>query len=771
MTSLTFLDLSDNYFNHSGTHDLLGLMKKLTHLNLANIWIDEKVDWISEFLGDTCHLKSLDLGENRIYGDISGVFKNMSCHNLESLSLGHNLIYGELPQNLGDQLQYLIHLDLSHNLLHGPIPKLLGNLSVLTYLDLSSNNFSVPIPTPLGKFSALTYLDLSSNNFSGLIPTLLGNFSSLTYLDLSLNNFSGPFPSWFSNLTSLRVLDLSENQLSGEIPISMGQLSDLESIDISFNGLETTLSEAHFAKLSKLQVLHASFNKMIRFRVGYDWVPPFQLVELLLTSSKMGEGAQFPQWLKNQKALIDLDMSNCSMTGSLPTWLQSMNSLGELDLSHNNISGPLPLLSSMNSLRSLDVSHNNISGSIPELSSSTMLDLDLSDNMITHLPTNIGHMLPHLQYLNLARNLTSGSIPDSLCRIKELEHLHLSNNHLSGNLPDCWPSLSNLLVVRLSYNELTGAIPKSIGGANNLISLQLDGNSLTGQIPSTLKNCTRLELVDVGGNNLSGNLPEWIGKHLLDLKFLRLQNNDFFGTIPLEFFRSMTIEASLPYTFYRLLPMSGSLISEVMKGVELEYSTNLKYLVNLDLSSNHLVGEIPWELTNLSSLIGLNLSHNHLRGEIPAEIGDMKSLESLDLSNNYLWGIIPATLSKLSFLSQLNLSNYNLSGQIPTGRQLQTLDDPWIYEGNPQLCGAPLQRKCVNGEVAAGVVDNEAGDDEGRADRIWFYGIITAGFAMGFWAVIGGMVVKTKWRRTYFRYIEVAVAKMLGYLLSQRFSN
>ncbi|GER57522.1 leucine-rich repeat receptor-like protein kinase family protein, partial [Striga asiatica] len=40
--------------------------------------------------------------------------------------------------------------------------------------------------------------------------------------------------------------------------------------------------------------------------------------------------------------------------------------------------------------------------------------------------------------------------------------------------------------------------------------------------------------------------------------------------------------------------------SEVLKGVVLEYSDNTRLLVNFDLSSNQLVGEIPVELTNLT---------------------------------------------------------------------------------------------------------------------------------------------------------------------------
>ncbi|KAI3468600.1 hypothetical protein Pfo_025263 [Paulownia fortunei] len=661
MTSLRFLDLSYNLYNYSGI-DLRGL-KNLAHLNLATNLLHHEADWISEFLWDKCHLKSLDLMGNQFCGDISVPFKNLSgcwSHNLEILSLGENNF-------------------------HGHVPEVLGELKHLTYLDLSEAFISDPIPTTIGN--------------------------------------------------SLRVLNLYDNQLSGVIPISLGQLSNLERIDISFNSLKGTLSEAHFANLSKLEELWTISNKL-KFRVGYDWVPPFQLKYLVMESCKIG--GQFPQWLQTQKALLKLVLSNCSITGTLPKWLHSIN-LTESDLSHNYIKGPIP---------------------------------ELAYNLL------------------LARNFINGSIPDSLCQMKALKLLDLSNNHLSGNLPECWPNLHYLRVARLSSNELSWAIPNSIGGAYTMEWLHLNNNSLKGQLPTTLKNCTRLMALDVGDNNLSGTLPEWIGKDLLDLKVLRLRNNEFRGAIPSAYCQPSQLQimdlannkltGNIPHCFGNFSGMVkeeftddnvsydvGWLhesLSEVMKGVELGYTTTLVYVVNLDLSSNHLVGEIPSELTSLTGLLGLNLSHNHLEGKIPEKIGDLESLESLDLSRNNLFGMIPESLSNLTSLSHLNLSNNNLSGQIPTGPQLQTLDDPSIYDGNPELCGAPLLKKCHKDEASkAPNVENHAAADEDRDDEICFYAVIIGGFATGFWGVIGVLVFKTSWRQAYFQFVEVVIGKMLGH--------
>ncbi|XP_023734048.1 putative receptor like protein 25 [Lactuca sativa] len=162
-----------------------------------------------------------------------------------------------------------------------------------------------------------------------------------------------------------------------------------------------------------------------------------------------------------------------------------------------------------------------------------------------------------------------------------------------------------------------------------------------------------------------------------------------------------------PGTFER------SLIQK-MKGVMLVYTNTLSYVVNMDLLSNKLVGEIPKALILLSGLLGLNLSNNHLTGRIPDRIGDMHSLESLDLSIIHLSGIIPQILSALTFLSHLNLSHNNLSRRIPTGSQLQTLTDPSIYAGNNELCGSPLPINCNHDEVPEmGRNVEEDEDDDG----------------------------------------------------------
>ncbi|KAH7860540.1 hypothetical protein Vadar_014673 [Vaccinium darrowii] len=333
----------------------------------------------------------------------------------------------------------------------------------------------------------------------------------------------------------------------------------------------------------------------------------------------------------------------------------------------------------------------------------------------------------------------------------------------------------------LSSNKLSGILPSSIGNFTSLEELQLNNNSFYGELPLTLRNCSSLIVLDLGENGFSGSIPRWIGD--LPLALLRLHQNMFSDRIPSQLcqmsglqivdFGNNHLSGPIPRCFGNLsgmfldkdgMPWFETSMMQVIKGRELEFTTTLKLLANMDLSMNNLVGSIPKEITNLSGLRGLNLSHNHLTGNIPENISGLKSLESLDLSMNQLSGIIPQGISGLNYLSHFNLSYNNLSGRIPTGNQLRTLDDPSSsYLGNSELCGIPLPRNCSGDEksqppTTIGHREEREGVD---LEKIWFYMAIMSGYATGLWGVIGVLVLKKTWRYACFQFVETVNDKVL----------
>ena len=111
-------------------------------------------------------------------------------------------------------------------------------------------------------------------------------------------------------------------------------------------------------------------------------------------------------------------------------------------------------------------------------------------------------------------------------------------------------------------------------------------------------------------------------------------------------------------------------------------------VIQLDLFSNQLSGDIPVELGNLADLEWLYLHQNQLSGDIPAELGNLISLERLSLGGNQLSGDIPVTLGGLTYLEVLDLSDNQLTGVIPP--ELASLTELWTLT---------LDRNQLSGDV------------------------------------------------------------------------
>ncbi|XP_021730406.1 receptor-like protein 12 [Chenopodium quinoa] len=809
LNHLNHLDVSFNDFNNSKIPKFLGYMKQLRYLNLSQSFLYGKVP---HELGNLTNLQVLDLSSNDLFVQNlkwASRFEQLRLLVLSDVNLtqAHDWISSLIGPH-----PFLTSLGLSGCSLPNThqihIPPSIQNLTSLEHLDLSYNNFGSKIPLWLGELKSLVGLNLGYNAFTGIeggdIWSLARNLCNLKYLDvrfnklqvkllefrenipsicthfnlesldLSYNSFiSGIIPTWLGEeFQSLKYLDLGYNNISGKIPTSLGMLSSLKHLDISYNSLEAAvLSETYFANLSSLKYLDMSqLQTFLTMKLPSDWVPPFQLEYFYAFTCKFN--SQLPQWLKTQKNLIELDLSNAGIQGVLPKWFHNMQSLSAVYLFNNNITGcpVFPI-----NFSDLDLSNNS-------LSCQSMTDaihrnkvyyqaryIDLSHNSISgKLPEHLYHIMPNLSLLYLSNNFINGSIPKSICDFTLLEVLDLTTNKLFGTIPGCLGNLSSLY---LSFNKLSGDIPCF---SPELSFLQLNDNILSGEIPTCLTNHSNLSELNVGENNLSGEMP---AINIPNLIILRLRNNKLKGSIPHQLCSLSNLQildlghnyftGTIPNCLSNLTAMNSKLINpspyfdhidninEVLHGIEREYASSLKFLVNIDLSCNKLVGNIPDGITNLTYLLGLNISYNQLSGQIPSNIGGLKSLISLDLSRNKLSGSIPTSLGAITSLETLDLSYNNLSGQIPTGDQLQTFNNASIYAHNPYLCGEPLPKKCRRNDDSPN--NGSGGEDEDNEDgreTMWFYLVVMSGFATGFWGVVGSLFLKKSWRHAFFRLVE-----------------
>ena len=119
-------------------------------------------------------------------------------------------------------------------------------------------------------------------------------------------------------------------------------------------------------------------------------------------------------------------------------------------------------------------------------------------------------------------------------------------------------------------------------------------------------------------------------------------------------------------------------------------------------------------------------------------------------------------MSSLTYLSQLNLSNNNLTGRIPSSTQLQSLDASSFF-GN-KLCGPPLTDNCTIKDVQLDTKRKESKVFSGL-NVDWFYVSMALGFVVGFWVVLGSLLLNKQWQVLYFQLLDQLEDKLRGVVL------
>ncbi|MCY3784772.1 MAG: hypothetical protein OXG79_13460 [Chloroflexi bacterium] len=208
----------------------------------------------------------------------------------------------------------------------------------------------------------------------------------------------------------------------------------------------------------------------------------------------------------------------------------------DLDLSQNQLSGTLPPeIGQLTALRRLDVQGNQLQGEIPpeigDLDNVTHLSL-WANQFSGSIPTEMGDMAS-LQWAALGINELTGPIPPELGNLSTATHLDFTLNQLSGEIPAELGNLTNLVWLTFWSNRLTGPIPPELGKLTNLEQLDLDTNRLSGPIPPELGNLVNLDELWLRVNELTGEIPPELG-NLTSLQVLGLSQNSLTGEIPSE---------------------------------------------------------------------------------------------------------------------------------------------------------------------------------------------------------------------------------------------
>ncbi|KAL4292861.1 hypothetical protein AHAS_Ahas18G0070400 [Arachis hypogaea] len=334
LTNLRALFLDDFTFTNLTASTWLAPLSSLQYLGLKDM------DLPMNLYKNMTSVRSLDFSQN----SLSLIVPLRKLENLVELNLEVAIVkdWLSMTKKLYLAVMNLVYLDLSRNQITGSIPESLQPRTPnLRSLLLNDNFMNGSLPSSLGNLKFLSKFDVSNNKLSGKIPSTIWNLSSLEWLHLNNNKFQEKLPSFLSNMKNLILLDVGENQRSGMTSYICSYKGDLDWWNQE--GMKQVIKEREL-----------DYIDMTLFCV------------------------------------VNLDLSNNFLSGSIPTGISFLSKLVGLNFSYNNLSGKIPeRIGDMRSLESIDLSHNHLSGAIPR----SMIDLNF------------------LSHLNLSYNNLSESIP------------------------------------------------------------------------------------------------------------------------------------------------------------------------------------------------------------------------------------------------------------------------------------------------------------------------------------------------------------------------
>ncbi|PQM38780.1 LRR receptor-like serine/threonine-protein kinase GSO2 [Prunus yedoensis var. nudiflora] len=452
-------------------------------------------------------------------------------------------------------------------------------------------------------------LDVGHQSLRGKISPKLIELQHLEYLDLSGNNFSGTqIPDFIGSLSNLRYLDLSHANFGGLIPYQLGNLRNLHYLDLNYP------SGSIYAKNL--------------------------------------------YWLPNLSRLKYLDLSFVNLSSDVG-WLEAVNMLPKLtNLTLQICNLPPPVISSVSLLNS----------------SKSLVHVDLYKN---NLNSSIFQWLPgthtNLVYLRLSKNKLSGRIPESIGQMSNLEFINLRKNSLEGVISETYFSkLSKLRYLDLSFNSLVLNFSFDWVPPFQLHQIRLGSCKMGPYFPKWLRTQKSYDWLDISDAGISDTIPSWFWDLQNKLVYKDLSRNQIRGNLRSELASNYLnvswnqLEGPIPSILpnVSILDLSNNKFSGSASFL-CTSTTEESNLTNLDLSSNHVSGELPDCWIHFRQLVFLDLSDNSLSGKIPTTMGYLFSIETLKLNNNRFVGELPSQLKNCRNLILVDVGENKLSGLIP----------------------------------------------------------------------------------------------------------
>mmetsp|Transcript_47914 Transcript_47914/g.71358 ORF Transcript_47914/g.71358 Transcript_47914/m.71358 type:complete len:353 (-) Transcript_47914:133-1191(-) len=336
-------------------------------------------------------LITLNVADNKLSGPFRPSVLDGAKTSVEDIYIQGNRFSGSFPSLVGFSALRVVHAD--DNKFSGPLASLLQEMQAREEFTISNNLLNGEpfknITVPTSAFDApdtmkIGVLDISHNRFTGTLPDFVGFAERLRYLDVSNNDFGGEVDFSFAGLTFIEHFSIANNKLTGQIrpDSSFFVGSFVKFVDISGNQFTGVLSAEVFSN-HELEVLRLGGTKYT--------------------------GSTLDARLGELTKLMELDLSNCELEGTIPSEVGQMVELKRAWFNGNELTGTIPThLGKLENLLEVDFSGNQLTGAFPEALS----------------------LLPNLKSVVVSdNNDLSGYFSPDVC-----DRINVTANHVSCNL-------------------------------------------------------------------------------------------------------------------------------------------------------------------------------------------------------------------------------------------------------------------------------------------------------------------------------------------------
>lgn len=395
------------------------------------------------------------------------------------------------------------------------------------------------------------------------------------------------------------------------------RIQSLSALKIDANNVEQSSNEADENRFHQSYVVYCNntnIDDFIAKSIGDKSVP---------STSSSSNGQSSKQGHSNDKEMLsgiilsNVPLNDSNMNGNpIIRWQQAT---ANVNIPRNQLTNATEYMSWTKSHLNSELFSEWMRNIQPAFNHLT--HLDLSDNDITHLTSDMFVHFPNVQSLNLSRNAISNATFHHLLfhRFTQLQHLDLSNNK----------------IMSIVYERLHESAPPSNENNNND-----DGNadddviSSNHERHSTGATTIRMAVFD--------DMPE--------LRELILSHNQI-----IDLPRNTFTANGLPKLNYLNLAHNNLSI------IPFQIFQPLSALHTLDLSSNRLVTFLDNFFIENTVLTVLNVRNNTMEKVLKNSFQGLNQLIELDLSDNQIISIDRNAFDSLAALQRLNLCRNNLT--------------------------------------------------------------------------------------------------------------